>query len=57
MKKTYIIPQVNIVQTMHELPIAGSGVTGSNGIDFGGVDTNGDLNPAVKENTLEFEWE
>ena len=49
MKKRYIIPQVSIVQIMHELPIAGSGVTGNNGIGYGGVDTDGTLEPSVKE--------
>ena len=57
MKKTYIIPHVSIVQVNDEKPIAASGVNSNNGIGYGGVDENGSLDPAVKENTFDFEWE
>ena len=58
MKKTYIIPETTFVIVSHEMPLAGSpGVTGNNGIGYGGVDTDGTIEPSVKENPFDFEWE
>ena len=58
MKKTYIIPVVGVVATQCELPLAGSGVASNNGIGYGGVDTDGTLDPEVKEGgTFDFDWE
>ena len=57
MKKTYIIPQMSIMKVMQESPLAESGVLGSNGIDYGGIDINGDIEPSAKENFFDFEWE
>ena len=50
MKKPYIIPETCVVLTLHEMPIAVSGVTGNNGIGFGGVDKEGTVEPEVKGN-------
>ena len=49
MKKTYIIPDMSVVQTQHGKPIAGS-VTSDNGIGYGGVDDGGNIDPDVKAN-------
>ena len=57
MKKTYIIPEMSVLLMHHEMPIAASGVTGSNGIGYGGVDDQGQKDPDVKANTFDFEWE
>lgn len=57
MKKTYIIPEMSVLLMHHETPIAASGVTGSNGIGYGGVDDQGQKDPDVKANPFDFEWE
>lgn len=57
MKRTYIIPEMHVVPCLQSLPIAASGVTSNNGIGYGGVDEGGTLEPEVKENTFDFEWE
>ena len=41
------------MQLQGEQILAGSGVTGSNGIGYGGVDTEGALDPSVKSNTFD----
>lgn len=57
MKKTYIIPEISVVVTLHETPLAASGVSSGNGIGYGGVDDQGQKDPDVKANTFDFEWE
>lgn len=62
MKKTYIIPHVNCYKILDEKPIAESGVSSNNGIDYGGVDEDGKLDPSVKDNSFaddffDFNWE
>ncbi len=61
MKKTYIIPETTAVAIHGEQMLAGSGVTGIIGEDsgpgYGGVDSNGELDPEVKGNSFDFEWE
>lgn len=57
MKKTYIIPYVSSIKILDEKPIATSGVGSNNGITYGGVDESGTIEPSVKENTFDFEWE
>lgn len=58
MKKTYIIPNISINLAQAEQMLASStGVTGNNGIGYGGVDTNGEQEPSVKESNLDFEWD
>lgn len=61
MKKTYIIPEMTAVVMHGEQMLAVSGVTGkigdTAGPGYGGVDDNGELDPEVKENTFDFEWE
>lgn len=56
MKKTYIIPEVKVVQTESVMPLAASGVKGNNGIGYGGVDHAGNLDASTKENPFEFKW-
>ena len=53
MKKTYHVPNMEAMQLQGEQILAGSGVTGSNGISYGGVDTEGALDPSVKSNTFD----
>ena len=50
MKKTYIIPNTSINLALAEQMLAEStGVISNNGIGYGGVDTDGDQDPSVKE--------
>lgn len=60
MKKTYIIPCTSVSLAQSEQILASSGViSNSNDINigFGGVDTNGDQDPSVKESNHDFEWD
>ena len=52
MKKLYIIPQTSTMLILHEVPLAVSGIGSNKGIGYGGVDTDGTLDPSVKGNTL-----
>ena len=58
MKKEYITPCC-IKQEIAECCkfLASSGVSGDNGIEYGGVDTNGNLEPAAKENHNYSIWD
>ena len=52
MKKTYIIPCLNLMQAQAEQMLASSGViSNSNDINigYGGVDEDGDVEPDAKE--------
>ncbi|MBQ7442384.1 MAG: hypothetical protein IJS59_00765 [Bacteroidaceae bacterium] len=59
MKKTYIIPSVETMPTLPQQPMAVSGVTAAEGmgIGYGGVDTEGTVDPDVKADVFDFEWE
>lgn len=50
MKKRYIIPETNVVRMYGETILSVSGVISNNGIDYGGVDEEGELDPEVKGN-------
>ena len=50
MKKIYLIPSISALQMQVEELLVGSGVTSNNGIGYGGVDTEGEKDPSVKEN-------
>ena len=51
MKKTYIEPSVEMDGMETEAFICGSqGVTSNNGITYGGVDEDGDIDPASRVN-------
>lgn len=54
MKKTYISPILTIVSSKTEEDLLqASGVFGPDqGIDYGGVDNDGTMDPASKENTF-----
>ena len=41
---------MRVVRTLHELPLAASGVTSGQGIGYGGVDEGGEKDPDVKGN-------
>lgn len=45
MKKKYTKFQMEIIEGEPALLLAGSGVSGDNGIDYGGVDEEGNLDP------------
>ena len=45
-KKEYMTPTMDVVETEGLTLLAGSGVS-SDGIGYGGVDENGDLDPAA----------
>ena len=53
MKKIYCIPSMQALQIQGEQVLAASGVTSNNGINWGGVDTDGELDPSVKANIFE----
>lgn len=57
MKKKYNMPKLDEVLTETEMPLAASGVTSDIGIDYGGVDEEGEQDPSVKGNSFNFEWE
>ena len=49
MKKTYMQPLAFIAKTEHVTMICTSnGVTSNNGIDYGGVDEEGEMDPAAR---------
>lgn len=51
MKKTYIIPNTLICRINTERFIAGSqDITSNNGMTYGGVDEEGEVDPSVKQN-------
>lgn len=50
MKKRYIIPETKVVLLHGETILSASGVTSNNGIGYGGVDEQGELDPEVKGN-------
>ncbi len=50
MKKTYINPSLKALQLQAEKVLAASGVIGSNGITYGGIDEEGSKDPEVKDN-------
>jgi len=53
MKKAYINPIAELVSVEEETFMATSGVTGGDGIGYGGVDTDGSIEPSVKESIFE----
>ena len=58
MRKTYIQPCMEEMQAQAAQMMAAS-VTGSNGIGYGGVDSNGSLDPETKEEKWDLwddEW-
>lgn len=57
MKRRYLVPEAEAIKTEASKPLAGSGVTSSIGIGYGGVDTDGELDPSVKEDYFDFKWE
>ena len=54
MRGTYQKPCMMQNETEVTLPLATSGVISNNGIDGGGVDSGGNLNPDVKEVKWDF---
>ena len=58
MKKTYIKPflekRVSLLPETHLMVV--SGVTGNNGIEWGGYDDEGDIIPSAKGSTFE-DWD
>ena len=49
MKKTYIMPAASLMEAEVEQMLAGSVTSDDLNIGYGGVDTNGSLNPEAKE--------
>lgn len=47
MKKVYMTPTLEVVRMMTMQVLAGSGVTGNNGIGHGGIDHNGTHDPSA----------
>ncbi len=45
-KKEYIAPSMDVVEIKNMQLLAGSGVTSDNGIDYGGVDDEGIIDPS-----------
>lgn len=59
MKKIYNSPQTIVVKIQQSLPLATSGVRGSDPyyIDYGGVDNNGIIIPEIKHHSVwDDEW-
>jgi len=46
-KKEYIAPSMEVMEIKNMQLLAGSGVTSDNGIDYGGVDDEGTLDPTA----------
>lgn len=46
-KKEYIAPSIEVVEVKNMQLLAGSGVTSDSGIDYGGVDEGGTLDPTA----------
>lgn len=58
MKRDYIAPDLPVEQASVTMPLASSEIRIANtGIDYGGVDTEGTLDPSVKEDFFIFVWE
>lgn len=61
MKKTYLNPSIEVEQAQAEQMLASStGVISNNNdinIGYGGVDTEGEQDPDVKESNFNFEWD
>ena len=61
MKKTYIIPCLNLMEAHAEQILAASfGVIGNGNdinIGYGGVDEDGEIDPSVKESSFDFSWD
>lgn len=57
MKKTYIEPHIEMRQIHAEQVIASSEITSNNGIGYGGVDEEGELDPEVKEEKHKDVWD
>ena len=56
MKKEYIAPEVEIVQFASEVTLSSiSG--GDKEIDYGGIDTEGTIEPAFKEDMLDVNFD
>jgi len=56
MKKRYIQPCMKDEYTQAAETLAVSGVTGNNGIGYGGTDNDGSLDPEAKESAWSI-WE
>ena len=56
MKKRYIQPCMKDEHVQAAEILAGSGVTGNEGIGYGGTDNNGTLDPEAKESAWAI-WE
>lgn len=48
MKKEYIIPRINLLDSDTMEIMAASGVSSTNGIDYGGTDESGSIVPSAK---------
>ena len=48
MKKVYTTPAIEVLEYISEQMIAASGVEGSNGISYGGIDENGSMNAETR---------
>jgi hypothetical protein len=48
MKKRYITPEMETVMTVSPVLLTGSGVDSELGIDYGGVDGTGGLEPSAR---------
>ena len=48
MKKNYLQPDIQFSNLGIFIPFCGSGVKGNNGIGYGGIDEEGELDPSVK---------
>ena len=59
-KLQYIQPAVEFTETALVQMLADSGVTGSidgeKGIDYGGVDENGEKDPGTKDDKYDWDW-
>ena len=55
MKKTYIQPCMEVISEDSPVLLSGSGVEGSNGIGYGGVDDEGTKDPSSRR--FGFGWD
>ena len=55
MKKTYMVPSIDQVLMEDEVELLSGSVKGSNGIGYGGVDTEGSKDPDARYYDLDEE--
>ncbi len=56
MKKTYMMPAISVERAEQEVELMSGSVASNNGIGYGGVDTEGDMDPDARDYDFDV-WE